>query len=358
MTLRRWRTFETADAVCEAERTRPDIGQRLRTSHDYLTNPDQVTPANPELVRALEAETQERVTREPIEPLGRPWPIFVLLGSCLALVLIWLATFAALPEWRVATARLLFVPVHYSEIHPQPLPETIHQGEDIVVRLHVDGRPLKTARVLYRDTDESEWNEVSLQPATDGALVDDLSAVGPDCRSDLEIQIEAGNFNSGVHLVAVRMPLVLEEWNAKMQPPAYTGLWDDPEHPQSMDYVSELLGAEAVAWSYGVDCCGGSLTLNRSDVVVHLVDKLARAAREAGAEALVTACPMCMANVDGRQKYRGGPPLPRPPKPDYEPLPIFYFTELMALAYGLPSGKALGKHLVDPRPLLKRLELV
>ena len=143
-----------------------------------------------------------------------------------------------------------------------------------------------------------------------------------------------------------------------VRPPAYTGLWDDPEHPQSMDYVSELLGAEAVAWSYGVDCCGGSLTLNRSDVVVHLVDKLARAAREAGAEALVTACPMCMANVDGRQKYRGGPPLPRPAKPDYEPLPIFYFTELMALAYGLPLSKALGKHLVDPRPLLKQLALV
>jgi heterodisulfide reductase subunit B len=143
-----------------------------------------------------------------------------------------------------------------------------------------------------------------------------------------------------------------------VRPPQYTGLWDDPEHPQSMDYVLELMGAEAVDWSYGVDCCGGSLTLNRSDVVVHLVDKLARAAHEAGAEALVTACPMCMANVDGRQLYRGGPPLPRPPKPGYEPLPIFYFTELMALAYGLSLKKVLGKHLVDPRPLLKRLELV
>ena len=67
-----------------------------------------------------------------------------------------------------------------------------------------------------------------------------------------------------------------------VRPPEYTGRWDDPEHPQSMDYVMELMGAEAVPWSYGVDCCGGSLTLNRSDVVVHLVDKLARAAREAG----------------------------------------------------------------------------
>ena len=143
-----------------------------------------------------------------------------------------------------------------------------------------------------------------------------------------------------------------------VRPPEYTGRWDDVEHPRTMDYVVELMGAEAVPWSYGVDCCGGSLTLNRSDVVVHLVDRLVRAAHEAGAEALVTACPMCMANVDGRQRFRGGAPLPRPAKAGYEPLPIFYFTELMALAYGQPLGKVLGKHLVDPRPLLKEHRII
>jgi len=143
-----------------------------------------------------------------------------------------------------------------------------------------------------------------------------------------------------------------------VRPPAYTHRWDDPEHPQSMDYLLQLMGAEPLPWSYGVDCCGGSLTLNRADVVVHLVDILARAAIEAGAHALVTACPMCMANVDGRQKYRGELPIPRPPKPDYDPLPIFYFTELMALAYDLPMLKVLARHLVDPRPLLKRLEIL
>jgi heterodisulfide reductase subunit B len=143
-----------------------------------------------------------------------------------------------------------------------------------------------------------------------------------------------------------------------VRPPAYTDRWDDPEHPQSMDFLLQLMGAQPLPWSYGVDCCGGSLTLNRADVVVHLVDILARAAIEAGADALVTACPMCMANVDGRQKYRGELPIPRPPKPDYEPLPIFYFTELMALAYDLPMLKVLARHLVDPRPLLKRLEIL
>lgn len=143
-----------------------------------------------------------------------------------------------------------------------------------------------------------------------------------------------------------------------IRPPWYTGQWDDPEHPQSMDYVLGLMGAEVRRWSYGVECCGGSLTLNRSDVVVQLVDRLVEGAREAGAEAVVTACPMCMANVDGRQKYRGGGPLLRKAKPGYEPLPVFYFTELMALAYGQRMEGLWGKHLVDPRPLLGRLGLL
>jgi heterodisulfide reductase subunit B len=177
------------------------------------------------------------------------------------------------------------------------------------------------------------------------------------------LDIVANDLSRGALRAEVKRPLeglkVVTYYGCLLiRPPEYTGGWDDPEHPRTMDYVVELMGGEAVPWSYGVDCCGGSLTLNRSDVVVHLVDKLAEAAHEAGAEALVTACPMCMANVDGRQLYRGGPPLPRPEKPGYEPLPIFYFTELMALAYGLSLKKVLGKHLVDPRPLLGRLGLV
>ena len=127
-----------------------------------------------------------------------------------------------------------------------------------------------------------------------------------------------------------------------VRPPELTG-WDDPEHPVTMDELVSVLGAEAIDWSYKVDCCGASLTLSRGDIVAELSTKIIEGAAEAGADCIVSACGMCEINLDTRQA---------PPSGDK--MPIFYLTELMALAFGL-SGveKWLRKHSVDPRPLLR-----
>lgn len=128
-----------------------------------------------------------------------------------------------------------------------------------------------------------------------------------------------------------------------VRPPELTG-WDDPEHPVIMDRLLKALGAEPVSWSYIVDCCGASLTLNRSDVVVTLVNGLVQAAEEAGANCIVTACGMCQINLDTRQK-------------DHH-MPILYFTELLGLALNLPATNSWFKrHAIDPRPLLRSLGL-
>jgi heterodisulfide reductase subunit B len=112
-----------------------------------------------------------------------------------------------------------------------------------------------------------------------------------------------------------------------------------------MDRLLEVVGAEPVSWSYIVDCCGASLTLNRSDVVVTLVNKLVQAAEDAGADSIVSACGMCQINLDTRQKGHH--------------LPIFYFTELLGLALDLPGTDGWFKrHAVDPRHLLRSLGLV
>lgn len=126
-----------------------------------------------------------------------------------------------------------------------------------------------------------------------------------------------------------------------VRPPEVTG-WDDPEHPVTMDQLMAALGAEIIDWSYKVDCCGASFTLSRSEVVTVLSTKIVEGAFEAGADCIASACGMCQINLDTRQA------------PSQQKMPIFYFTELMALAFELPGVKKwLSKHSVDPRPLLK-----
>jgi len=130
-----------------------------------------------------------------------------------------------------------------------------------------------------------------------------------------------------------------------VRPPEKTG-WDDPEHPTTMDQVLEAVGAESVDWSYKVDCCGASMTLSISDVVTNLSSKIVAGAIEAGADCIASACGICQINLDTRQKVQ-------------KDVPILYFTELMALAFGLPGvEKWLSKHTVDPRPLLRERGLL
>jgi heterodisulfide reductase subunit B len=136
------------------------------------------------------------------------------------------------------------------------------------------------------------------------------------------------------------------------RPPAVTDA-RNPEDPQAMDRLMKGLGAEVRSWSFKTDCCGGSLILTRPDIARQLVQKLLDMAAEAGAEAIVTGCPMCFSNLDSRQKE-----ISKHTGKKYE-TPIFYFSELMGLAFGTPAvRKWLGRHLTDPRPLLRQKGLL
>ena len=74
-----------------------------------------------------------------------------------------------------------------------------------------------------------------------------------------------------------------------------------------------------------------------------------RSAQAAGAEAVATNCPLCQFNLDKQQAemrkiYAG-----------YQPIPIFYFSQLMGLALGLDaSDYGWDRHYIDARPLLDR----
>ncbi len=125
------------------------------------------------------------------------------------------------------------------------------------------------------------------------------------------------------------------------------------ENPMSMDSLLTCLGVDVRPWSYKADCCGGSLILTRPDIARDLMVKLLDAAVEAGAECIVAGCPMCLSNLDGRQGE-----ISKATGKEYR-IPIFYFTELMGIAYKHPSAKKwLRRHIVDPRPLLSQKGLI
>jgi heterodisulfide reductase subunit B len=122
----------------------------------------------------------------------------------------------------------------------------------------------------------------------------------------------------------------------------------DYENPQNMERLLQVLGVEAIDWSFKTDCCGAGLAVARPDVIDTLVQGLYERALEAGAECFVVSCQMCQANLDLSQER-----ISRKFGRDYY-LPVFYFTELIALALGHPKAPTwLAQHLVDPLPLLK-----
>lgn len=120
------------------------------------------------------------------------------------------------------------------------------------------------------------------------------------------------------------------------------------ENPQAMDELLSLLGVEVYPWSYKTDCCGGSLMLSRPDIVAQLSGKLIQMAEDAGVDCVVTACPLCQANLDTKQAAISKN-LGREVR-----FPTFYFTELLGLALGFgKADKWLRRHIVDPRDMLK-----
>ena len=129
--------------------------------------------------------------------------------------------------------------------------------------------------------------------------------------------------------------------------PAKVMQFDECEYPMAMDELLRSMGITTLDWSYKTDCCGGSLAMTRTDVVLKLTNEILEEAKAVGANAIAVACPLCHINLDTRQEE-----IEQEYGVKYG-LPIFYFTQLMALAMGVPSDKlGFKKHFVGTDELL------
>lgn len=97
--------------------------------------------------------------------------------------------------------------------------------------------------------------------------------------------------------------------------------FDDPENPTIIEDFIRALGAEPVVYPLRNECCGGYISLKEKDMSKKMVDRIMESAAGMGAEELITACPLCMYNLNNSTSQ--------------EKLPVHYFTELLAEALGI-----------------------
>ena len=99
--------------------------------------------------------------------------------------------------------------------------------------------------------------------------------------------------------------------------------FDDPENPKIMEDFIRAIGAEPVVYPYRNECCGGYISLKEKEMSKNMCEKIMDSADGFGAEMLITACPLCLYNLN---KSAGAK------------LPVVYFTELLAEALGVREG--------------------
>ncbi len=102
--------------------------------------------------------------------------------------------------------------------------------------------------------------------------------------------------------------------------PSSVMAFDNPENPTIIEDFIKAIGATPVIYQLRNECCGAYCTLEDKNIPKKQAKKIIANAKEKGAEALITACPLCLYNLN-----KGGE----------GEMPVYYFTELLAEALGV-----------------------
>ena len=127
--------------------------------------------------------------------------------------------------------------------------------------------------------------------------------------------------------------------------------WDDPFDPITIDEIIKVLGAESIEYDLKLECCGNPIEKSDSDLSLLMIDNKLKAIQKSGANCVALVCPACYQQFDFNQRE-----LNKRNNSDYN-IPIFYLSELIALAFGYTAEElGLTFHRVRPKALLENLQ--
>ena len=134
------------------------------------------------------------------------------------------------------------------------------------------------------------------------------------------------------------------------RPTEALGFEQNPDRPQALERVIEILGAEVVDFPGKLRCCGFPiLTINEPNsltmVATHTTD-----AKNHGADIMVTPCPLCHLNLDGMQTKAANQ------HHTSIDLPILHLPQLLGLAMDMdPHSLGLKRNIISPESALQKI---
>jgi succinate dehydrogenase / fumarate reductase, cytochrome b subunit len=127
--------------------------------------------------------------------------------------------------------------------------------------------------------------------------------------------------------------------------------FEDPDRPSSLERIIEACGGEPVDYPAKLKCCGFPIIQAREETALgELIQPIEQAA-DAGADAMVTPCPLCHLSLDAWQSK-----LKALNGRDFA-MPILHLSQLIGVAAGVSSAELqFRRHVVPVAPLLAKLD--
>jgi succinate dehydrogenase / fumarate reductase cytochrome b subunit len=128
--------------------------------------------------------------------------------------------------------------------------------------------------------------------------------------------------------------------------------FEDPDRPWSLERIIEACGGEAIDYPAKIKCCGFPIIQAREETALGELIQPIEQATEAGADAMVTPCPLCHLSLDAWQSK-----LKAATGKDFR-MPILHLSQLVGVAAGLEESELKFKrHVVSVEPVLEKLEV-
>jgi len=122
-----------------------------------------------------------------------------------------------------------------------------------------------------------------------------------------------------------------------------------PQFPTILEELIRRLEAEPVELRHKTACCGGPIFMPQEKAADDIAFAILSEAKEAGADVIVTVCPLCHLMLDAKQKsleQKNGKAIG---------IPVLYVTQLVGIALGLgPEELGLMMNSVSPMGMVER----